>query len=207
MSEDRNGLWRVLTNPVVYEAVQHLVGARRWLKRFARDTIRARAGDCVLDIGCGPGALLARLSGVIYIGLDRNEAYIVQAKRAHGVKGNFICDDVANFKAHGFPRVDVAVAIGLLHHLDDDQARSLLADIAATLKPGGRLVTADPCFYEGQSPIIRFVVAHDRGQNVRDFNRYGELVRSVFPATHLSLDSSHIPFPHAVCVVEAMASG
>lgn len=207
MSEDRSGLWRVLTNPIVYETVQHLVGARRWLKRFVSDTIHARPGDCVLDIGCGPGALLDLLSDVTYIGIDRNEAYIAQAKRAHAIRGSFICDDVANFGVHGFPRVDVAVAIGLLHHLDDDRSRNLLSDVAATLKPGGRLITADPCFHVGQSPLIRFVVAHDRGQNVRDFNRYGELVRSIFPEACSSLYSSHFPFPHSVCVVEAMTLG
>jgi SAM-dependent methyltransferase len=193
----------LLTNPLVYEAVQHLAGARRWLKRLAQDTIDARPGDSVLDIGCGPGALLAYLPRITYIGLDRNESYIAQAKRVHGDRGNFICDDVANFGRHGFPLVDVAVAIGLLHHLDDDRSRELLLAVIATLKPGGRLITADPCFHSGQSPIIRFVVAHDRGQNVRTFSQYGELVGSVFPHSRTSLQSSHFPFPHSVCVVEA----
>jgi SAM-dependent methyltransferase len=203
VSEDRGGIWRVLTNPAVYEAVQHLVGARRWLKRFARETIDARPQDRVLDIGCGPGVLLSYLPPVAYIGLDRNEAYLAQARRVYGDRGRFVCDDVANFGRHGFPLVDVAVAIGLLHHLDDDLSRELLQDVIATLKPGGRLITADPCFHPGQSPIIKFVVAHDRGQNVRSFSQYGELVGSVFPQTRMSLQSSHFPFPHAVCVVEA----
>lgn len=203
MSEDRGGVWRLLTNPAVYEAVQHLAGARRWLRRFARDTIGARPGDCILDIGCGPGALLNYLPRVTYIGLDRNTSYIAQAKQVYGDRGNFICDDVANFGDHGFPLADVAVAIGLLHHLDDVRSKELLSAVVATLKPRGRLITADPCFHTGQSPIIKFVVAHDRGQNVRTFDRYGELVGSVFPQTRMSLDSGHFPFPHSVCVVEA----
>jgi SAM-dependent methyltransferase len=203
VSEDRSGVWRLLTNPAVYEAVQHLAGARRWLRKFARETIDARPGDCVLDIGCGPGALLKYLPHVTYIGLDRNESYIAQARRVHGARGNFVCDDVANFGQHGFPLADVAVAIGLLHHLDDDLSRQLLSAIIATLKPGGRLITADPCFHAGQSPIIRFVGAHDRGQNIRTIDRYEELVKSVFLQTRTTLDSSHFPFPHSVCVVEA----
>jgi SAM-dependent methyltransferase len=192
-----------LTNPVVFEAVQHLVGARYWLRRFAHDTIGARPGDCLLDIGCGPGALLNYLPRLTYIGLDRNASYIAQAKQVYGDRGNFVCDDVANFSRHGFPLADVAVAIGLLHHLDDDRSRELLSAVIATLKPGGRLITADPCYHGRQSPIIKFVVAHDRGRNVRTFDRYGELVGSVFPQTRMSLDSSHFPFPHSVCVVEA----
>jgi SAM-dependent methyltransferase len=206
VSEDRSGVWRVLTHPMIYEAVQHLAGARRWLRRFARDTIDARPSDCLLDIGCGPGALLNYLPQITYIGLDRNESYIAQAKRAHGDRGNFVCDDVANFGSLGCPLADIAVAIGLLHHLDDDLSRELLSAVAKTLKPGGRLITADPCFHAGQSPIIRFVVAHDRGQNVRNFAQYGELVGSVFSKTRTSLESSHFPFPHSVCVIEATAA-
>jgi SAM-dependent methyltransferase len=203
VSEDRRGVWRLLANPVVYEAVQRLAGARHWLRRFAHDTIAARPGDCLLDIGCGPGALLNYLPRVTYIGLDRNASYIAQAKQVYGDRGNFVCDDVANFSQHGFPLADVAVAIGLLHHLDDDRSRELLSAVVATLKPGGRLITADPCYHAGQSPVIKFVVAHDRGRNVRTFSQYGELVSSVLPQTRMSLDSSHFPFPHSVCVVEA----
>jgi SAM-dependent methyltransferase len=204
MHEDRSGVWRLLTNPVIYEAVQHLAGSRRWLRRFARDTIKAQSEDYLIDIGCGPGALLDCLpSRIAYIGLDRNQSYIAQAKRVHGDRGNFVCDDVANFSSLGFPLADIAVAIGLLHHLNDDLSRELLSAVSATLKPGGRLITADPCFHAGQSPIISFVVAHDRGRNVRNFPKYGDLVASIFPNIRTSLESSHFPFPHAICVVEA----
>ena len=40
MSE-RGGLWSPLSNPTVYEAFHHLIGARRWLRQFTRDVIRA----------------------------------------------------------------------------------------------------------------------------------------------------------------------
>jgi len=64
-----------------------------------------RPGELVLDIGCGPGALLRYLpAGASYIGFDRNHAYIVQARREHGGRGTFICDDVSNFASLLSPR-------------------------------------------------------------------------------------------------------
>ena len=59
------------SSPLGYEALHHLIGARRWLERFADDVICAR-------------------------GFDRNEAYIERAKRAHGNRGKFICSSAFN---------------------------------------------------------------------------------------------------------------
>jgi SAM-dependent methyltransferase len=200
--QERRGVWSLLEAPFVYEAFHHLIGARRWLKHFAADVIRAKPGDRVLDIGCGPGALLKYLPAVHYVGLDRNPACIEQARRTFRGRGEFACADVTDLHGRAIEAVDVAVAIGLLHHLDDDGARRLLRAAAAILKPGGRLVTADPCYHRSQSPIIRFVVSHDRGRHVRDLERYHELVDEVLPAATSSLVSGHLPFPHAICVVE-----
>src|SRR5262245_18680226 len=146
MSE-RRGIWSLFANPVIYEAFHTVIGARRWMERFARDTIRARAGEHVLDIGCGQAALLNFLPAVTYIGLDRNKAGIERAERTYGGRGRFICDDLANIDKYGLPPIDLAVAIGVLHHIDDDLALNVLNTTARILRPGGRLVTADPCFH------------------------------------------------------------
>lgn len=204
MSE-RRGLWSPLSSPVVYEAFHHLIGARRWLKRFARDTIRPRPGDTVLDIGCGPAPLLAYLpSAVDYIGFDRNPSYLEQARRRNGSRGVFILDDVANFAAHALPPADIAVAIGLLHHLDDDLALGLLSATAKALKPGGRLITADPSFHPAMTALQRLVVSNDRGLHVRPFERYPEICSAVFPAPQAAYEAGHFPFPHSICVIEAV---
>jgi SAM-dependent methyltransferase len=203
MSE-RRGLWAPLSSPIVYEVFHHLIGARRWLKRFTDQVIRPRSGDRVLDIGCGPGALLRCLPATTtYIGLDRNPAYIERARGAHGHRGEFICDDVGNFAGHALASADIAIAIGLLHHLDDDLASDLLRATASALKPGGRLITVDPCFHPEQSMIQRFVVSHDRGMHVRPFERYIELTSAVFPGADATFQRGHLPFPHSICIVQA----
>jgi SAM-dependent methyltransferase len=201
---ERRGVWSPLSSPLVYEAFHHLIGARRWLRRFADDVIRARDGDRVLDIGCGPGALLRCLpETVAYVGFDRNEAYIERARRTSQGRGEFICDDVSNFARHALAPADVAVAVGILHHLDDERASSLLRAVANALKAGGRLVTVDPCFHAEQSRLQRFVVSNDRGMHVRPFERYPDLCGSAFRDPTALFRRGHFPFPHSICIMRA----
>ncbi len=203
MSE-RRGLWSPLADPIVYEFVHHLIGARHWLRRFTDEVIRPRSGDRVFDIGCGPGALLRYLPQTTsYVGFDRNEAYIGRARRMYGGRGEFICDDVGNFAAHALAPADIAVAIGILHHLDDNLASAMLRATANVLKPGGRLITADPCYHSEQSAIQRFVVSKDRGMYVRAYDRYAELAAAVFPNPKPAFQASHVPFPYSICIIEA----
>ena len=202
MSE-RGGLWRPLENPWVYEAFHHLIGARRWLRRFATDVVRPKAGDRILDIGCGPGALLRYSNNVSYIGLDRNEAYIERGRAEFGTRGTFVCGDVADFNSFGLPRVDIAVAIGVLHHLDDELATNVLKSTYETLKPGGRLVTADPCVHPEQDALQRFVVSRDRGMHVRPFDQYAEICQSSFDNPVATYSRGYAPFPYSICILQA----
>jgi hypothetical protein len=97
--------------------------------------------------------------------------------------------------------MDIAVAIGLLHHLDDALALQLLKTIVHLLKPSGELITVDPCYHVDQSAIQRFVVANDRGMHVRPFAGYVELCNAVFPTVEATFQSGHFPFPYSVCIL------
>jgi hypothetical protein len=82
-----------------------------------------------------------------------------------------------------------------------------LAGLAkAALKKSGRLVTLDPCFVEGQSPIARFLLSRDRGQNVRDAEGYRALMSSTFDsmASHIRHDLNLFPYTHLImeCAAE-----
>src|SRR5690606_1047261 len=51
MESERNRGWRaLLTHPVIYEATQTAVGARRWLRTFVRESVQPKPGDRILDI-------------------------------------------------------------------------------------------------------------------------------------------------------------
>src|SRR5690606_25352273 len=100
------------------------------------------------------------------------------------------------------PSFDVVLAMGLIHHLDDDTARSLIAMACKALRPGGRLLTFDPCFEVGQSPLAHYLIRRDRGQNVRTKQGYEALIRPSFSIYEIAVRHRRwVPYTH--CFIEA----
>jgi len=91
---------------------------------------------------------------------------------------------------------DIVIAKGLVHHLDDVEARKLFAVGCEALKPGGRLVTFDGCFVPGQSRIARCLLSLDRGKYVRTEPEYLALARESFDTviSHVRHNLTRIPY-------------
>jgi len=191
----------VLGLPVVYRLFKRLAIPDANLRRFLREGVGIREGARVLDIGCGVGDVLDHLPAVDYHGFDGSEAYIAAARARYGDRAKFTCALVARYSLGELEGTcDVAMAIGVLHHLDDAGAKALLEVARAALKPGGRLVTIDPCFVDGQNPIARFIVSKDRGEHVRTEEEWLRLARSVLPdvKARVRTDLLRIPYTHIV---------
>lgn len=195
MAQITNGLRAILGHPLVYSTFQNFMGAKRGRTLLVTDFIRPQQGMNVLDIGCGPAEILDYLPAVNYWGFDISELYIQQAQSQYGAKGKFACKILKQEDLHDLPTFDLVLAIGLLHHLDDDAAIALLNIAHKALKTGGRLVTVDPCLETGQNPIARYLILKDRGQNVRTRDSYAALVSTVFPEYRLEVrHTSWIPY-------------
>jgi SAM-dependent methyltransferase len=99
---------------------------------------------------------------------------------------------------------DIVLATGVLHHLDDEEARELFRTAREALRPGGRLVTLDGCYVDGQSRMARYLLSRDRGKFVRAPEAYVRLARSQFEDVQASVrdDLLRIPYTHValVCV-------
>lgn len=185
MSQVTRGARAILSSPKVYDAFQHIMGAARLRAEFVRDFIRPVPGMRILDIGCGTADILNFLpDDVQYWGYDISAPYIEAAKARFGGRGHFECALLDTERVDELPPFDLAMAAGVLHHLDDEQAKSLFRLAERALKPDGRLVTTDPCFAVGQNPIARFLISRDRGQNVRTSEAYRALPSSVFGQVH-----------------------
>src|SRR5437764_12083114 len=89
------GIRAALSHPVVYAIAQRLSAGQHARRMLARDFLRVRPGARVLDIGCGPGSMLACLAGNFdYVGYDASAEYIRHASRRFGRRGRFVCGTV-----------------------------------------------------------------------------------------------------------------
>jgi len=84
-----SGSLRWLNVPFVYNAFSFsaAVGANALRRRLIQNHVQTKAGDEVVDIGCGSALALQWLPDVHYIGLDINPDCIAFARRPYGGKG------------------------------------------------------------------------------------------------------------------------
>lgn len=201
MAQITHGVRAILSHPLVYSTLQSLMGAHSSRKDFVANYVKPSPGMRVLDIGCGPADVLAYLPQVSYSGFDISQDYIDQARNRFGPRGEFHCRQLSVEDLESLLPFDVVFAIGLIHHLDDDEAVGVMQLASRALKPGGRLLTIDPCWDSSQNPVARMLIRGDRGQNVRDKAGYEALANAVFKAPRVEVRHKvWIPYTH--CFME-----
>lgn len=186
----------------VYRLAQQGIGATRFRDVFANEILHARADDRVLDIGCGTADILDHLPELDYIGFDHNARYVESAAARYGGRGQFSNTAATDFTSVAADR-SIAMAIGVLHHLDDDTAGEVLDLAARSLRPGGRFVSIDPTLVDGQARIARLIVSQDRGQHVRSPGEVADLFDPVFESVAISVRHDLLRVPYSHVVVEA----
>lgn len=207
MSQTTSGLRAALSLPSVYDFVQNLVGAARARRELSAHYLRAESGQLFVDVGCGTGEMLDFLpAGVRYVGFDLSQRYIDSARRRYGERARFECLDVAEAGRLDIHDVDIALAFGLLHHLDDDQVLGLLQTLARLLGPQGRILTIDPTLSPGQHPLAAFVARRDRGQNVRSPDAYRALAAQVFDQVECEVRHDLLRIPYSHCILQMRAA-
>ena len=188
--------WKALDQSAVYRAFAYLVGAEPFRQRIVRDYIRAKPGDRVLDIGCGPADWLEVLSDINYVGLDFNPEYIEAARQKFGDRGTFELASVSEDLVGKYRDFDIVLAMGVLHHLTDDEACALLRLAASALRPGGHFVTIDGVLVKEQSALERYMVLRDRGRFVRPKAEYEKLVSRYFGKIDSEVHHGQIRIPY-----------
>lgn len=193
-----------LALPQVYQTFQELGGFFGARVKAIAAYLPLRPGARVIDIGCGPGHIAARLPAEIdYIGFDTDADYIAFAQRTFGgPKRAFHCAVFDEARARALAPADVVMMNGVLHHMSDDDARGTLAAIATVLAPDGALFTLDGAYRAGQGPLVKWLLDNDRGEHVRPAPAYANLLKGSFGdvALHVRDDLSRVPYTYAICV-------
>lgn len=125
--------WNTAHNDVVDDALSPVLGRR------AADTTRPLR---LLDVGCGPGNTLRRLTrwGVTF-GVEYSEAALAVARRRGLTR--LVAGDGGALPLRG-GTMDCVVALEVIEHFADDLA--VLREIHRLLRPGGVLALSVPAF-------------------------------------------------------------
>jgi cyclopropane fatty-acyl-phospholipid synthase-like methyltransferase len=194
----------ILETPFFYELFNSVIGANNCRRVLASEYIRPKCTDRILDIGCGSGNMLPFLPECDYLGVDLNESYIASAKQRYGHRGEFVFDRVSHLNVERFGAFDVALAVGLVHHLDDSEARDLFRLAFTALKVGGRLISMEICHTANESNVKRYLLSRDRGQFVRNQEQYIGLAHSCFSKVTPTLRSDLLRLPYTHLIMECV---
>lgn len=107
-----------------------------------------RAGDVVLDVGCGTGtaAILAKQTANVEIhGIDASPQMIERARQKAEKAKVTVNFQTGLAEAIQFPNetFDVVMSSLMMHHLPDHLRPKALAEMYRILKPGGRVLIVD----------------------------------------------------------------
>ena len=167
---------------------------------LVNEYIQPTTGCTVLDVGCGPAAILDFLPNVKYIGLDHNPKYIATASYKYGTRGTFIYAGVEQLNEHGLETFDRIIILGVMHHLDDQQLTQLMTSLKDRLNRDGVLITFDVAYEDKQNFIAKFLAKNDRGKFVRTKDQYLDFIRSAFSVERADLhhDLLRVSYTHLI---------
>jgi SAM-dependent methyltransferase len=190
---------KVLAIPAAYDLWWKMVGGPAWARAFVSEYVRPKTGARILDVGCGPGTMACYLPNTNYVGFDISPSYIALAQKRFPNR-EFVCERVSRFSLAGRSSFDIVLAMGVVHHLDDEEARQLFQIAHDALEPGGKLITFDGVWTSDQSRAARWLLARDRGEHIRHEPEYVVIASSVFENVRATVrhDLIRIPYSHLI---------
>lgn len=149
--------YRALTG--LYDPVVALTTRERAFKTGLLAQAGLKAGDRVLDLGCGSGTLalmaLAQTPGLQLTGVDGDPAMLAQARRKAAAAGRALPLDqaLAQTLPYADGQFDAVLSSLFFHHLDRGTKHAALREVHRVLRPGGVLHVAD--WGRAANPLMR----------------------------------------------------
>jgi cyclopropane fatty-acyl-phospholipid synthase-like methyltransferase len=158
-----------------------------------------------MDIGCGPADMISYLPDSIgeYVGFDMNPAYIESAKKRWKTKTNcrFLCQKVEDAEILEQGCYDIVLALGIVHHLNDNEALSMFNTAYQALRLGGALITWDSVYVANQPWFVKWLISKDRGKAVRTVEGYKRLAARYFDDVEGQVLHDRLRIPYTILLM------
>lgn len=141
-------------------------------------TTSGHPAPLVVDLGCGPGALAARLAARLpraeIVAVDADPLLLELGRSHYGTPIRYVEAVIGHpgwLDALALDRpLDAAVSTTALHYLDEQTLRQVYRDLAARLRPGGVLVNGDHlCQDAARISEIAVTIGRRRAERQRAF--------------------------------------
>jgi len=164
---------RLLRNNLVYDSYQTCVGSVSYRRRLVRKLVSPNTLS-FLDIGCGTASTVDLLpADAQYFGIDISESYLERARNRRPGLQLFLGDvsESAWTESINFDTATICIALGIFHHLNDDELDFMLQNCIKVLPKDSQIFSMDPIITESSSKGARWFAENDRGKYVRTYQQ------------------------------------
>lgn len=165
----------------LWVCLQKICHNSRYLYHYhLKDAILRRPCRTYLEVGCGPGAVCGFLRALIeydkYTGIDIDKDRIEYAKLHYGIEPSteFILGRLQDIAVDS--SYECFLAVGLLHHLSDEECLSLLKTVLPKITK--QIVIMEPVFDCNSLSGIIYKKYFERGRYKRTEAELREVLRS-----------------------------
>lgn len=199
---------QIFDNAYLFKWFQKIVSPKNSSKLIIEEIIRPAGVKKVIDFGCGIGHLANEFESAEYLGIEPLKKCVDLAQKNYrSITANFIVGDHNNLTSIPRETYDLIIAIGVLHHMDNQAVQVFIKQANRILTKGGRLVTFDPVFHQSQSKVSKLIVKQDRGLWVRTPEQYmNQFVNMSVSSLNYKIYSKllRIPYDH-IAITALMA--
>lgn len=124
----------------------------------------------VLDFGCGIGTFCTLFDPSYYLGLDPDAKRINYARRSYS---GYNFSVLTGYQLPVSSRsLDYILISAVLHHIPTREIQYYLLEFKRVLKPWGKIIVTEPCFYQHTAIKNWFMQVLDNGKYIRDEESY-----------------------------------
>jgi SAM-dependent methyltransferase len=187
-----NPFTNLVAMPAVWNLTQEILGAPDFKRKLYTSVLHPPCR--LLDFGCASGHLADAFVDFEYYGLDIDPHAIAAAAARFRDKPNmrFVAADIRDqpFEPNFFDEILFAATV---HHLTDDQLRTVMRELYTCLRPGGVIHIFDPVLQDKDGWQAHLLRRLDQGRQPRSVPQIQELVASLDLYT-LGEPSLHRPY-------------